>query len=162
MVEISMAITRLRLAPALLGLMALAGCAGSGPTTAIVTTGMPNPEIALRRSMEQVSQHMAQLGELNRPTLAAGQGPVVPEELRRPVAFTWNGALADGVRKLAGTIGYSVVVIGVERPQPVPVAVNLPSTTLIDAFAALGEQAGAYATVQLDPATRTVQVMHHV
>ena len=38
-----MASTRLRLAPALLGLMALAGCAGSGPTTEIVTTGMPNP-----------------------------------------------------------------------------------------------------------------------
>lgn len=157
-----MASTRLRLAPAFLGLMALAGCAGSGPTTEIVTTGMPNPETALRRSMEQVNQHMAQLGGLNRSALVAGQGPVVPEELRRPVAFTWNGPLADGVRKLAGTIGYTVVVSGVERPQPVPVTVNLPSTTLVDAFAALGEQAGAYVTVQLDPATRTVQVMHHV
>ena len=157
-----MASTRLRLAPALLGLMALAGCAGSGPTTEIVTIGMPNPEIALRRSMEQVNQHMAQLGGLNRSALVAGQGPVVPEELRRPVAFIWNGPLADGVRKLAGTIGYTVVVSGVERPQPVPVTVNLPSTTLVDAFAALGEQAGAYATVQLDPASRTVQVMHHV
>lgn len=157
-----MASTRLRLATVLAGLVGLVGCAGTGPTTEIVTTGMPNPEVALRRSMEQVGQQMAQLGGLNRPALAAGQGPVVPEELRRPVAFTWNGPLADGVRKLAGTIGYTVVVSGVERPQPVPVAVNLPSTTLVDAFAALGEQAGAYATVQLDPASRTVQVVHHV
>ena len=62
-------------------------------------------------------------------------------------------------------VGYRVVVSsveGVERPQPVPVTVNLPATTVVDAFAALGEQAGAYATVQLDPASRTVQVVHRV
>lgn len=146
----------------LLALAALAGCANGGPTTEVTTTGMPNPETALRRSIEQVNQHMTQLGGLSRPSIAAGRGPVVPEELQRPVAFIWNGPLADGVRRLAETIGYSVVVSGVERPQPVVVAVNLASTTLIQAFSALGEQAGVYATVQLDPASRTVQVIHHV
>ena len=92
-------------------------------------------------------------------------GAVVPEELQRPIAFAWNGPLADGVRKLADVVGYRVVVSsveGVERPQPVPVSLNLPATTVVDAFAALGEQAGAYATVQLDPASRTVQVVHRV
>jgi len=157
-----MAGRRSRRAPALLVLAALAGCASGGPTPEVATTGMPNPEIALRRSMEQVSQQMTQLGGLNRPAIAARRGPVVPEELQRPVAFTWNGPLADGVRKLAETVGYAVVVSGIARPQPVVVAVNLPSTTVVEAFSALGEQAGVYATVQLDPASRTVQVVHHV
>ena len=154
-----------RLLPALMGLLGLAGCATGGPTTEIATPGMPNPEIALRQSMEQVGQQLSQLGGVSRADLTARRGRVVPEELQRPIAFAWNGPLADGVRKLADVVGYRVVVSsaeGVERPQPVPVTVNLPATTVVDAFAALGEQAGAYATVQLDPASRTVQVVHRV
>ncbi|APT60124.1 hypothetical protein RGI145_22475 (plasmid) [Roseomonas gilardii] len=154
-----------RLVPALIGMVALAGCATRGPTAEIATPGMPNPEIALRQSMEQVSRQLSQLGGVSQSDLAARRGQVVPEELQRPIAFTWSGPLADGVRKLADAVGYRVVVSsveGVERPQPVPVTVNLPATTVVDAFAALGEQAGAYATVQLDPASRTVQVVHRV
>ena len=43
-----------RLMLALMGLVGLAGCATGGPTAEIATPGMPNPEIALRQSMEQV------------------------------------------------------------------------------------------------------------
>ncbi|MFK4046953.1 DotD/TraH family lipoprotein [Roseomonas mucosa] len=155
-----------RLLPALIGLVGLAGCATTGgPGTEIATPGMPNPEVALRQSMEQVGRQLSQLGGVSLADLSARRGPVVPEELQRPIAFTWSGPLADGVRTLADVVGYRVVVssvAGVERPQPVPVSVNLPTTTVVDAFAALGEQAGAYATVQLDPASRTVQVVHRV
>lgn len=153
---------RFRLAPGLLALAALAGCAGTWPAGGVVTPGMANPEVALRRSMEQVGQQMAQLGNLNAASIARQGGPVVPEELRRPVAFVWNGSLTAGVRRLAEAVGYRVVESGVENAQPVNVAIDLRETTVVDAFAALGEQAGAYATVQLDPASRTVQVIRHV
>ncbi|MBR0664652.1 DotD/TraH family lipoprotein [Roseomonas hellenica] len=152
----------LRAAPALLCITVLAGCAGTGPTTGVVTPGMANPEIALRRSLEQVGEQMAQLGNLNAASIARQGGPVVPEELRRPVAFVWSGSLSAGVRRLAEAVGYRVVESGVENAQPVNVAIDLRETTVVDAFAALGEQAGAYATVQLDPASRTVQVIRHV
>ena len=153
---------RLSLAPALLGFVVLAGCGSNSPTSGVVTPGMPNPEVALRRSMAQVGQQMAQLGDLNAAKIARQGGPVVPEELRRPVAFVWKGSLSAGVRRLADAVGYRVVESGVESEQPVNVEVDLRETTVVDAFAALGEQAGAYATVQLDPASRTVQVIRHV
>ncbi|MDT8362849.1 DotD/TraH family lipoprotein, partial [Roseomonas mucosa] len=130
-----MARMHIRLVPALIGMVALAGCATRGPTTEIATPGMPNPEIALRQSMEQVSRQLSQLGGVSRADLSARRGQVVPEELQRPIAFTWSGPLADGVRTLADVVGYRVVVSsveGVERPQPVPVTVNLPATTVVD------------------------------
>ena len=109
-----------------------------------------------------VGEQVAQLGDLNAAKIARQGGPVVPEELRRPVAFVWKGSLSAGVRRLADAVGYRVVESGVESEQPVNVEVDLRETTVVDAFAALGEQAGAYATVQLDPASRTVQVIRHV
>lgn len=153
---------RARLASGLFSLAVLAGCTNTGPMTGVVTPGMANPEIALRRSLEQVGQQMAQLGNLNAASIARQGGPIVPEELRRPVAFVWSGSLSAGVRRLADAVGYRVVESGVENAQPVNVAIDLRETTVVDAFAALGEQAGAYATVQLDPASRTVQVIRHV
>lgn len=153
---------RSKLASGLLSLTVLAGCAGIGPTTGVVAPGMPNPEVALRRSMDQVGQQLAQLGNLDAATIARQGGPVVPEELRRPIAFAWNGSLTSAVKRLAEAVGYRVVESGGENAQPVNVAINLPETTVVDAFAALGEQAGAYATVQLDPTSRSVQVIHHV
>lgn len=59
-------------------------------------------------------------------------------------------------------VGYRVVDSGVENAQPVNVSIDLRETTVVDAFAALGEQASAYATVQLDPGSRTVQMIRHV
>lgn len=153
---------RSRLGSGFFGLAVLAGCTNTGLTTGVVTPGMANPEIALRRSLEQVGQQMAQLGNLNAASIARQGGPVVPEELRRPVAFVWNGSLSAGVRRLAEAVGYRVMESGVENAQPVNVAIDLRETTVVDAFAALGEQAGAYATVQLDPGSRTVQVIRHV
>jgi defect-in-organelle-trafficking protein DotD len=52
---------RLRLAGTLTGLVLMAGCAGH-ITTEVETTGMANPEVALRRSMDLVNN---QMGELN-------------------------------------------------------------------------------------------------
>ncbi len=156
-----MATRRLRLPPALIGLAALAGCATNVPG-GVVTNGMPNPEVALRRSLEQVSRQLDQIkGYSSVPVTVSGR-PVVPEELRRPVAFLWKGSLSAGVRRLADAVGYRVVESGVQSPQPLNVEVDLRQTTVVEAFAALGEQAGAYATVQLDPGSRTVKVIRHV
>ena len=55
---------RLRLAGTLTGLALLAGCAGQHVTTEIETTGMANPEVALRRSMDLVNSQMSALGGL--------------------------------------------------------------------------------------------------
>ena len=62
-----------RLLPALIGLVGLAGCATTGgPGTKIATPGMPNPEVALRQSMEQVGRQLSQLGGVSLADWAAG------------------------------------------------------------------------------------------
>ncbi len=72
---------RLRLAGTFTGLALLAGCAGH-VTTEIETTGMANPEIALRRSMDLVNNQMGELNGLRSvrpiPAMAALPASIAP------------------------------------------------------------------------------------
>ncbi len=214
---------RLHLAASLTGLMLMTGCATAPVTTDIETTGMANPEVALRHSMDLVNNQMGELNGLRAvrpiPAMAAyrasgapasaapGQpivlvpravtpaasavtiapvtatppaiapagappiaafppptrsGAVVPEELQRPIGFAWNGLLDDGVRKVASEVGYRVEVSGPPQMRPIAVVVPNVATTLVGALIALGNQAGNWATVRVDPVNRRIEVIHHV
>ncbi len=89
-------------------------------------------------------------------------GPLVPEDLQRTVSFNWSGPLDKGVAKLAASIGYTFFTTGPAGAQEVPVAVQIQSVPVLQVFQALGEQAGANATVEVDPIHHSVQVIHHV
>ena len=89
-------------------------------------------------------------------------GAMIPEELQRPIGFSWNGPLDDGVRKVAAEVGYRVEVSGPPQPQPLAVSVSNLSTTLVGALVALGNTAGRAATVKVDPINRRIEVIHHV
>lgn len=116
----------------------------------------------LRRTINRVSGDMARIGGM-RPVSYAGAAatPVVPDELQKPVHFVWSGALDDGVRKLAASVGYSVAVVAPPNARPVAVAINVDGQ-VIGAFQALGDQAGTRATVEVDPFHHQVEVIHHV
>ncbi|WP_158746703.1 DotD/TraH family lipoprotein [Acidisphaera sp. L21] len=151
-----------RIVPALLGFGFLGGCAATNVPTDVSTTGMPNAELALRRTLDQVNGDMTQIGGMQPAGYAAATAtPVVPAELEKPVQFVWNGPLDAGVKQLANSIGYSVAVSGPQNPQPLIVAVTVNGQVL-GAFQALGTQAGAIATVAVDPLHHQVQVVHHV
>ena len=104
----------------------LGGCAHDVATTVDVA-GMPNAEIALRRSVDHVDKEMGEIGRMRR---APRQGSaVVPAELQKIVAFEWEGPIEGAVKKLAGEVGYDVVVelciqcsVGVDRHQIRPPA----------------------------------------
>jgi defect-in-organelle-trafficking protein DotD len=142
---------------------ALAGCAVPNVPTDVDTTGMANPELALRRAIDQVNADMAQIGGMHSSSRYALEESttVVPDELKKPVQFVWNGPLDDGVRKLASSIGYTVSVIAPPNAGALPVAVNM-NGQVVAAFQALGDQAGTSATVAVDPLHHQVQVIHHV
>ncbi len=154
--------TPAKIISAALTLGLLAGCASTQVPTDVASTGMPNAEVALRRSLDQVNQDMAAIGSMRPVSYASTPSePVVPAELQRPVQFVWVGPLDAGVRKLANSIGYSVAVTGPPTPQPVAVQINV-SGQVISVFRALGEQAGSLATVRVDPLHHQIQVTHHV
>ena len=153
---------RVNLNAALIAGGLLSGCASVTPVpTTVEMPGMPNPEAALRQSIHHVDAEMAQLGQLTRPTIQVDQ-PVLPEDLRRTVTFAWNGPLDEGVAKLAASIGYTFYTTGPETQQPLNVSIQIASVPVYQVFQALGEEAGAQATVQLDPQHHQVQVIHHV
>ncbi len=147
----------------LIGVALLAGCATPIVPTTVDTTGMPSAELALRRAIDRVNGDMAQIGatSLSSYPVAEALQPVLPGELAKPVQFVWAGPLDAGVRKLADSIGYKVVVIALQNAQPIPVSVNVQGQ-VIGAFQALGRQAGTAATVEVDPLHQQVQVTHHV
>jgi defect-in-organelle-trafficking protein DotD len=152
--------TRLPLAALIVGGLTLAGCGAIPVPTTVATPGMPNPEQALRNSMQHVDAEMAQLGSLS-PVARRSAGPVPPEDLQRIVSFTWNGPLDDGVAKLAQSIGYTFYTTGPSNHQPVPVAVEIGPVPAYQVFQMLGDQAGRLATVQVDPVHHQVHVIHH-
>lgn len=152
---------RLNLAGALTAGALLSGCALVTPVpTTVEMPGMPNPEAALQQSIHHVDAEMAELGQLT-PSSAQVRQPLVPEDLRRTVTFAWNGPLDAGVAKLAASIGYTFYTTGPASQQPLDVAIQISAVPVYQVFQALGEEAGAQATVQLDPQHHQVQVIHH-
>jgi len=144
----------------LLAAVALTGCASPVhpvPTT-VATPGMPNPEEALRQSIQHVDAEMGQLT----PTQVTTSVPVMPEDLQRLVTFKWSGPLDQGVAKLAQSVGYTFFVTAPPGAQPLQVAVELTNVPAYEVFKALGEEAGTRAAVELDPLHHQVQVIHHV
>ncbi|MGI4796154.1 MAG: DotD/TraH family lipoprotein [Janthinobacterium lividum] len=147
-----------------LGLLgSLAACATPTIPPTVDAVGMPNAELALRRSMDQVNADMGELGTLRTHTGSspAGEGGVLSVELQKQIAFQWSGPLDAGVRKLGKTLGYQVSVYGPADQQPLPVAIDLAGQAL-DILRALGEQAGTRATVSVDPLHHQIAVTHHV
>ena len=148
----------------LLAAVALTGCATPVhpvPTT-VATPGMPNPEEALRQSMQHVDAEMAQLGQLT-PTQVTTSVPVMPEDLQRLVTFKWSGPLDQGVAKLAQSVGYTFFMTAPAwRRSRLQVAIEITYVPAYEVFKALGEEAGTRATVELDPLHHQVQVIHHV
>jgi len=154
--------SRFPIAPAILAGFLLAGCATVVPVpTTVEMPGMPNPEAALQQSIHHVDAEMAELGEMS-PTMTRVAEPIVPEDLRRTVSFSWNGPLDAGVAKLAASIGYTFYTSGPATQKPLTVAIQISSVPVYQVFQALGEEAGTQATVQIDPQHHQVQVIHHV
>src|ERR1700730_685225 len=91
----------------------LAGCSSVTPVaTNVDTPGMPNAEVALQKSMDETVGELARIGAMQPAAAVASKPTVVPGELERVVAMSWNGGLDGAVRKLADTVGYRVVVSG--------------------------------------------------
>ena len=149
----------------LLGTAMLAGCAAPVhpvPTT-VEAAGMPNPELALQKSITDVDAEMAELGEMN-PTAAAAPAvaqSVLPDPLQKTVSFTWNGPLDGAVSKLALSVGYTFYVTAPQNAQPLDISISANSETAYQVFQQLGADAGAKAKVQVDPLHHQVQVIHH-
>ena len=96
--------------------------------------------------------------------------PIVPRgsRLGSPLStpainsFKWNGPLDQAVAKLAQSIGYTFYTTAPPNAQPVAVAIEISSVPAYQVFQALGEEAGAHATVEVDALHHQVQVIHHV
>lgn len=138
-----------------------AGCAAVTPVpTTVDVAGMPNPELALQKSMQHVDAEMAQLGGLSaRP--AAFIQPAEPAPIERTVDFAWSGPLDAGVAKLAQSVGYTFFTNKPPAQPGVSVSVSVRGGTALDAFRALGERAGTAATIEVDPIHHSVQVTYH-
>jgi defect-in-organelle-trafficking protein DotD len=153
---------RLPVAPALISALLAAGCAGVNPVpTTVAVPGMPNPEEALRQSMQHVDAEMAELGRLS-PTVARQVQPVMPSDLQRVVSFEWNGPLDQAVAKLSASIGYTFYTTAPANAAPLEVSIRMASVPAYQVFQSLGAEAGTRATVQVDPLHHQVQVIHHV
>ena len=151
---------RVRLAGAGLVALSLAGCGVTVVAPNVDTPGMPNAEVALQKSMDETARELARIGAMQPASAVASKPTVVPGELERVVAMSWNGALDGAVRKLADTVGYRVFVSG-NAPRTVNVVVNPTPQRVYDILHGLGDQAGDAATVRVDPPHQLLEVIYH-
>jgi len=159
---IQVPVIRLRAAPLLASMLLMAGCAAINPVpTDVATPGMPNPEETLQRSMQHVDAETAELGQLS-PSAVRVVQPVMPADLQRVVSFAWRGSLDQAVAKLAASVGYTFYRTAPANAQPLDIAIRLKSVPAYQVFEALGAEAGARATVEVDPLHHQVEVIHHV
>jgi defect-in-organelle-trafficking protein DotD len=105
---------------------------------------------------------MAELGQLTPTPVTTSAGQVIPADLQRVVSFSWNGPLDQAVAKVALSIGYTFYTTAPPDTKPVTIAIQLNSVPAYQVFQALGEEAGALATVAVDPLHHQVQVIHYV
>ena len=140
------------------------GLAGCSRVTSIATNvdapGMPNAEVALQKSMDETSTELTRIGAMQPAAAVASKPAVVPGELERVVAMSWNGGLDGAVRKLADTIGYRTAVSG-NASQAVNVVVDPAPQRVYDILHGLGDQAGAVATVRVDAQHQLLEVIYH-
>ena len=138
----------------------LAGCGVTPIAPNVDTPGMPNAEVALQKSMDETSTELARIGAMQPAAAVTSKPAVVPGELERVVAMSWNGGLDGAVRKLADTVGYRVVVSG-NGSQAVNVVVNPTPQRVYDILHGLGDQAGELATVLVDAQHQLLEVIYH-
>lgn len=143
--------------------VALAACAAPVqpvPTT-VATPGMPNPEIALQTTIQDVHNEMTELSGIVPPSPPPAATQVVPADLNRVVSFSWNGSLDQAVAKLALSIGYTYYVSAPQNAQPMDVSIDVNSMSVYDIFQMLGNDAGSRATVAVDPLNHQVELTYH-
>jgi defect-in-organelle-trafficking protein DotD len=138
----------------------LAGCGLTAVAPNVDAPGMPNAEVALQKSMDETSAELARIGALQPSAAVASPPTIVPGELERVVAMSWNGALDGAVRKLADTVGYRAAISG-NAPRTVNVVVDPAPQRVYDILHGLGDQAGDAATVRVDPQHRLLEVIYH-
>ena len=139
-----------------IGLTACSGHIKPGP---IETTGMPNPELALQRSISSTTADLRELGTIHAsPSVPVADQSSTPDDINRRIWFVWKGPLNAGVRKLGKEIGYTVTVFG--KSHDIPVQTNSVAAVL-DILRSFGDQAGDAATVQVDPFHHQIAVVYH-
>lgn len=137
----------------------LAACADHPEAGPINTTGMPNAELALQRSIDSTTAQLRQIGAIHAtPVTAVTQTPPLPDDVTRKVWFVWNGPLNGAVKKLGKKIGYTVTISG--KSHRIAVVTNAVAPA-IDILRSMGEQAGAAATVRVDTQNHQIEVAYN-
>jgi len=140
----------------------LSGCSTLVPIAADVDSpGMPNPEVALQKSLDETSHELTRIGAIEPTRAVAAKPPIVAGELDRVVSLQWNGPLDGAVKRLAETIRYRTAISGNAPKGDVNVTVDPAPRRVYDILQALGDEVGAQATVRVDQQHQLIEVIYH-
>ena len=140
----------------------LSGCSTLVPIAADVDSpGMPNPEVALQKSLDETSHELTRIGAIEPVRAVAAKPPIVAGELDRVVSLQWDGPLDGAVKRLAETIRYRTAISGNAPEGVVNVTVDPAPRRVYDILQALGDEVGAQATVRVDQQHQLIEVIYH-
>ena len=122
---------------------------------------MPNPEVALQKSLDETSHELTRIGAIEPMRAVAAKPPIVAGELDRVVSLQWNGPLDGAVKRLAETIRYRTAISGNAPKGDVNVTVDPAPRRVYDILQALGDEVGAAATVRVDQQHQLIEVIYH-
>lgn len=143
------------------GLLLLTACSTPKIPTTVQITGMPNPELALQKSMDHVNKDMSRIAELHPHTTSITLNADIPAELQKNIAFFFDGKLENAVDILANKSGYS---ISIEKPKKIKsfhITTRFPNITIFEALHSLGELVGNRADIEINNNSHLIRVIYH-
>jgi defect-in-organelle-trafficking protein DotD len=158
---------RARLLTALLTAFLLAGHLAACQT---FDTATPTPQrdlVAERiaASSERIARHLDRLNRIEAAHAPQMPPPVVPSRippaLRQPITLKgYTGPLHAAARSLADHVAWTVVETGHRPSTPILVTIDADAEPWFDVVQSIGTQAGARATVQIDPNRRVIAIAY--
>ena len=144
-------------------LLLLSGCSSMTDTSPLPET--LSFQEKLLKSLERASlaqEKLARLEQALHPRLSSEWVDLkdVPEVLRRPFSFEWQGPVEPAVRKIAQHIGYQVRTVGVSPVVPVSVNIRVQKEACLLILREMGYQCRGKVDVHVDTASQTIEVRY--
>lgn len=143
-------------------ILGLTGCAVPSDTGNVYDTAIATDvDQQLAQSTARAANSLETLSMIQRvrtaPVAPAVDESTLPPELKRPVkTISYSGPARELVQKLAASVGYSFSVQGAMVANEPFASFNIHDVSAAQAFADIGLQVQQFATVIVNPNTRSV------
>ena len=154
---------RLSLTVLLTATLALGGCSGKGFPKPQLVAEPDGVTARLAAAADRAANALDELAAIENTRTPTDIPPLVsgaPVELRRAITVDWVGSTEPLVQQLADRASYQFKLSGQPPAVPMIITLRVKNEPLIEVLRNVGLQLDNRATLKIDPATQTVELIY--